>query len=240
MAREVVKKILDISVHQGLLTDEAVQKIKDANLGVILRIGYTGYESNKPAIDTCFVNNFNKLKAACVPVGAYYFTIAYTQAMADLEVEFILKQLSGRQWELPFYLDVEGQKNSAAWTGLSGEARATLSNYICSKVQAEGYYVGIYSSKHGFTSKWLDMSQLTHFDKWVAQYYVMCTYTGQYGMWQYSSKEPASKYGITKGQYVDINNAYYDFEKIIKSKGLNNFNKTKCVTCPHCGTVIEV
>lgn len=240
MAKEVINKVLDISVHQGLLSDEAVKKIKENNLWVVLRIGYTGYESLKPAKDTVFEQNYKKLHDANVPCGAYYFTIAYNKAMADLEIQFILDTLKGKRFELPFYLDVEGQKNSIPWTNLSGDARAELSDYICSSVEKNGYYAGIYSSKHGFTSSWLNMSKLTHFDKWVAQYYVTCTYNGQYGMWQYSSKESASKYGITKGTYVDINNAYYDFPTIIKRKGLNNYVDVKYITCPNCGQQIEV
>lgn len=240
MAKEVVNKVLDISVHQGELSDDAVKLIKNSGYWVILRIGYTGYESLKPAKDLVFEKNYKKLHDAGVPCGAYYFTLAFNQTIADLEIAFIKETLKDRKFELPFYLDVEGQKNSYPWTNLSGTDRAKYTRYICQAIQDTGFYVGIYSSKHGFTSSWLDMAQLTAFDKWVAQYYITCTYTGQYGMWQYSSKESASKYGITKGQYVDISDAYYDFPTIIKSKGLNNYNKVTYVTCPNCGTKVEV
>lgn len=246
MAKEVINKVLDLSVHQGILSDDAVAKIKASGVWVILRIGYTGYGSLAPAPDTVFEQNYKKLYDAGVKLGAYYFTIAYNKVMADKEIAFILKTLDGKRFELPFYLDVEGQTNSAAWTNLSGDTRADLSAYICTAVQTAGYYVGIYSSKHGFTSKWLNMNKLTAFDKWVAQYNITCNYTGQYGMWQYSSKESASKYGITKGSYVDISNAYYDFPAIIKSKGLNHINDSetienkKYVTCTNCGARIEV
>lgn len=245
MAKQIINKVLDISVHQGILSDDAVQKIKASGVWVVMRIGYTGYGSLAPAPDTAFEQNYKKLHDAGVKLGAYYFTIAYNMAMANKEIEFIKKTLADKHFELPFYLDVEGQKNSAAWTNLSGDTRAELSAYILSAIQAEGYYVGIYSSKHGFTSKWLNMSKLTAFDKWVAQYNITCNYTGQYGMWQYSSKESASKYGITKGSYVDINNAYYDFPAIIKSKGLNHINDAipdnkKYATCPNCGVRFEV
>lgn len=240
MAKEIVNKVLDISTHQGLLTDTAVQKIKEAGMWVVLRIGYTGYESLKPAIDTVFEANYKKLHDAGVPCGAYYFTIAFNQTIAEAEAKFIVDTLRGKKFELPFYLDVEGQTASIPWTNLDGGTRAKMVRYICSYVESAGYYVGIYSSKSGFTSKWLDMSLLEHFDKWVAQYNIICTYNGTYGMWQYSSKESASKYGITKSAYVDINNAYYDFPTIIKTKGLNNYKNSRFITCPKCGELIEV
>ncbi len=238
--RKIVKKILDLSTHNGKLTDEACQTIKAKNMGVILRIGYTGYESLNPAKDAVFEDNIVKLKKAGVPVGAYYFTIAFNKLMADKEINFIKSVLTRFKWELPFYLDVEGQKNSKPWTNLSGADRAAHSAYILQAIEDAGYYVGIYSSKHGFTSKWLDMSKLTSFDKWVAQYYYKCTYSGTFNMWQYSSKEKASEYKLTKGTYVDINNAYVDFETIIKRKGLNGFSneapeEENVIVCPNCG-----
>lgn len=238
MAKTVLNKVLDISSYQGILSADAVKKIKDSGVGVIIRMGYTGYGSLAPAEDTCFSENYKSLHNAGVNVGTYYFTLAYNYEMADKEIAFILNALKNRPTEYPFYLDCEGQTNSAAWTNLSGTKRAEIAAYILQKIQDAGYYVGIYSSKSGFSSKWLDMSKLTAFDKWVAQYNVTCTWNGVYGMWQYSSKEKASKYGITKSQYVDINNQYYDFPSIIKSRGLNGYAERKSVVCPKCGEKI--
>lgn len=241
MAKTIIKKILDISSFQGELSDVAVAKIKAAGVGVILRLGYTGYESNKPALDNVFDVNFTKLKAAGVPVGVYYFTIAYNNAMANNEAQFILSHLEGKTLELPVCIDVESQARSDGWTALNGQARASLVKYICTQLQNHGYYVSIYASKSWLTdSRLLDASQLTAFDKWVAQYNITCTYSGNYGLWQYSSKESASKYGITKTSYVDISNAYYDYEAIIKSKGLNNYGSANIVTCPYCSAKFEV
>lgn len=237
---KVINKVLDLSVFQGELSDNAVKLIKSSGYWVILRIGYTGYGSLAPAIDTVFESNYKKLHDAGVPCGAYYFTLAFNETIANKEIDFIKKELANKKFELPFYLDVEGQKNSKPWTALSGKERAMFVNKICTAIQNEGYYVGIYSSKNGFTSSWLDMSLLTAFDKWIAQYNIACTWNGTYGLWQYSSKENASKYGITKSQYCDISNAYYDFPAIIKSKGLNNYNKVKYIICPNCGEKIEV
>lgn len=241
MAKKIVNKVLDLSSFQGILTSEAVELIKASGYWVILRLGYTGYGSNKPALDAAFEANYNKLKAAGIPVGAYYFTIAFSESMARLEAEFIINRLSGKKLELPIYIDVEAQNNSVGWSSLRGGARATYVKIVCSMLEQAKYYVGIYASKSWLTNNnVLDMKQLTAYDVWVAQYNPVCTYNGNYGLWQYSSKESAAKYGIEKTKNVDINNAYYDFPSIIKAKGLNGYAERKGIICPHCGTVIEV
>lgn len=238
---QVKMKIIDISSYQGELTNDAVSKIKAQGVGVILRLGFTGYGTNKPSLDSCFLANYEKLHNAGIPVGAYYFTIAFTSDMVKAEGDFILSTLQGKKFELPIYIDVEAQSNSVGWSALSGSARAFLVSILASRIEHAGYYVGIYASKSWLTtSKYLDMTPLKHFDTWVAQYNVICTYSGNYNLWQYSSKEKASTYGITKTSVVDISNAYVDFPSIIKSKGLNNYSDNVFVVCPKCGELIQV
>ena len=59
------------------------------------------------------------------------------------------------------------------------------------------------------------------YDIWAAQYFTECQYSGQYGMWQYTSS--GSVPGIQGG--VDMNECYQDYPKAIKEKGLNGFDK---------------
>lgn len=237
---EIKYKVLDLSSFQGILSDAAVEKIRSEKVAVILRMGFTGYGSLKPTVDSCFEDNYKKLKAAGVMLGCYYFTIAYNQVLADREVDFILGKLAGKQFEFPIYIDCEGQTNSKQWTTMDSYSRSILMVSIMQRIEDAGYYVGIYSSKHCFESKsWLDASLLTPYDKWVAQWSSNCTYKGTYGMWQFTDKEDAEKYGITKTKFVDASYAYYDFPLIIKAKELNGFKKNY-VVCPKCGERIEV
>ena len=236
---KILQKVLDVSNKQDYLSDAAVAKIKNEKMAVILRIGYTGYGNPQtPTYDKKFEANYAKLKAAGVPVGVYYFTICYNDEITNKEINFLKKALEGKTFEYPVYIDVEpyeDKKACPAWNNCPKATRTQNVSRICEALEKEGYYVGIYFSK-GLVSGLLDLTKLTRFDKWIAQYNIACTYSGAYGLWQYSSKEPANKYYIVHAENrVDISNAYYDFPKIIKEQGLNNYAKRKYVTCPKCG-----
>ena len=218
-------KVLDISKFQGKLTQDAVTKIKKQGiLGVILRIGVTGYGGEQPTMDSCFEYNYALLHDNGIPCGAYYFTIAYNNTIADREIEFLKRELGKKKFELPIYIDVEAQTGSKGWTNLSASARTTYVAKICKALEQERYYVGIYASKSWFGSKLLE-APLKAFDKWIAQYFVKCTYGGTYHLWQYTSSGNGALYGIS-GR-VDVSECFLDFPSIIKREGLNGYGLRK-------------
>lgn len=53
------------------------------------------------------------------------------------------------------------------------------------EVNAAGYYGMLYSNKSWLTT-YLDMSKLTGYEVWLAQWNTVPTYTGDFGMWQYT------------------------------------------------------
>ena len=57
---------------------------------------------------------------------------------------------------------------------------------FCSTVKAGGYKPMIYASTSWLNNQ-LDMSKLSGYEVWVAQYYSKVTYGGTYKCWQYSS-----------------------------------------------------
>lgn len=218
------KRIIDISVFQKTLD---VSKVNAD--GVIIRLGFTGYGAgNNCAVDAKFEEFYKKLKAAGIPVGCYYFTLAHSIALVDKEFNFIMSKLKGKTFELPIYLDVEAQKNSKEWTQQSKEARTGYVKTLAKRLESEGYYVGIYASKAWLQSgsAYLVPGELLHFDKWVAQYNSKLTYTGLAGMWQYSSSEKGSLHGVGSAK-VDISKCFVDYPTVIKNKGLNGFGKTE-------------
>ena len=79
--------------------------------------------------------------------------------------------------------------------------------------------MGVYASLSWLDGKFYP-DQLPY-DIWAAQYFTECQYSGQYGMWQYTSS--GSVPGIQGG--VDMNECYQDYPKAIKEKGLNGFHK---------------
>lgn len=64
------------------------------------------------------------------------------------------------------------------------------------------------------------------FTVWVAQWSSKCSYSGAYGIWQYSSKGKIS--GISGN--VDMDYSYIDFPSTIKSGGFNGYGKSTANT----------
>lgn len=216
----MAKQIIDISEYQTKV--DASRLNAD---GVILRIGFTGYGSLKPALDKKFEEYYKAYHDAGVPVGIYYFTLAYTDAMVDMETDWVLEKIKDKHLELPVWIDVEGQTHCAGWTNLGKAERSRFVAKWCAKIQKAGYYTGIYANLDWLKNK-LDANVIAPYDKWVAQYYSKCTYNKPYGMWQYTSSECASAHGITSGSNrVDASWAYIDYPTVIKKAGLNHLNE---------------
>lgn len=216
----MAKQIIDISEYQTKV--DASRLNAD---GVILRIGFTGYGSLKPALDKKFEEYYKAYHDAGVPVGIYYFTLAYTDAMVDMETDWVLEKIKDKHLELPVWVDVEGQTHCTGWTNLGKAERSRLVAKWCEKIQKAGYYTGVYANLDWLKNK-LDANVIAPYDKWVAQYYSKCTYNKPYGMWQYTSSESASSHGITSGSNrVDASWAYIDYPTVIKNAKLNHLDE---------------
>ena len=212
--------VLDISVHQGKVD---FNKMKAAGVkGVIIRCGYTGWGSTKSKQkDAKFEENYKKAKEVGLPVGVYWYSCASTEAEAIEEANLTLEYIKGKQIDYPVYFDSE---DSHWQRPLSVSELSKVAKAFCETIEKAGYYVGIYASTSWLKDE-LDMSFLKDYDVWVAQYNTRCTYTGSYGMWQYSSKGNGATYGCSS-TYVDMNHCYKDYPTIIKKAGLNGYSKT--------------
>ena len=228
-------KVLDISSFQGMLTQDAVTKIKARGiLGVILRIGFTGYGQGVPTYDKCFQHNYKLLHDAGIPCGAYYFTLAYNDTITLREINWLRTELPKYKFEFPVYIDVEklnlSKKDetpiSVAWDNCRADVRTKNVAKICETLEALKYYVGVYASTGAFGSLLLE-APLKSYDKWIAQYYLTCTYKGTYHLWQYTSKGNGALYGLP-GR-VDMSECYLDFPSVIKKNHLNGYGVKKDV-----------
>ena len=74
------------------------------------------------------------------------------------------------------------------------------------EVNAAGYYAMLYSNKTWLT-QYLDMSQLSGYEVWLAQWNTVPTYKGDFGMWQYSCKGIVS--GIDGYDALDLSYKTY-------------------------------
>lgn len=224
-------KCIDVSTHNGNID---FKKVKAAGVdNVIIRCGYTGYGATQNRYkDEKFETNYKKAKEAGLNVGAYYYAVALTEADAEKEASFVLSLLKGKQFELPIYYDVEDEHNTRQagvlkknMAGLSKSLLTNITKTFCETVEKAGYYVGIYSGKYWFENK-LDMSILERFTIWLAHWTTKTNYAGSYDLWQYTDSGRVN--GISGN--VDMNELLKDFLPIIKSVGLNGFEKEEAPT----------
>ena len=198
---------IDVSVWQGDNID--FKKVKAAGKNfVIIR---AGCGSNK---DKYFESNYKKAKAAGLNVGVYWYAKALTEKASKEEANYVLNAINGKQLEYPVYYDIE-QKEILAKGKTFCSAIATN---FCTIMEKNKKFCGIYASKSYFDNYFTDTVK-NKYSIWVAQYYSECTYKGQYGMWQHSSKGSVS--GISGN--VDLDISYQNFPEIIKKAHLNGF-----------------
>ncbi len=195
---------IDVSSHNGSIDWTAVK-----NSGVsyaIIRCGYRGYGSGVLVEDSHFRSNIQGALNAGLKVGVYFFSQAVTTTEAVEEASMVLQLISGYSVSLPVYIDVEyaNSSHSGRADSLGVSDRTAIVKAFCQTIQNSGYTAGLYANKTWLTS-YLDMSQLSSYKVWLAQYAASPTYTGSYHMWQYSSSGSIS--GISGN--VDLNLWYY-------------------------------
>ena len=191
-----MKKLIDVSTHQGVIEWEKVKPHID---GAILRCGY-GSDLEKQD-DAQFKRNADECTRLGIPFGVYLYSYADNNAKAKSEAEHVLRLVKPYKLSYPVYLDLE---EAGKTDGMIERA-----NIFGDIIEKAGYWCGVYSS----TSWWnTHLKGLERFTKWVAQWYKECTYTGSYlDMWQYSDKGRIP--GINGN--VDMNYCYRDFPKLI-------------------------
>ncbi len=170
--------------------------------------GDPGYRS-----DPSFAQHYDDATAAGIPVGAYWYSYALTPEEAIAEAETCMAVLGDRAFQYPIAYDVERPQQWA----MTPEAFSAIIDAFCSTLEANGYYVTVYSSASPLNTLYTaEMRQ--KYGVWVAQYAPDTFYNGDYGMWQYSCTGRVD--GIPSD--VDMNYCYYDYESIIVNGGFNN------------------
>ena len=204
-------KGIDVSEHQGIINWNAASK----EVGfAILRAGYGKVITQK---DKQFENNYKGCKENNVPCGVYWYSYATNEDTARQEAKVCLEVIKGKQFEYPIYFDVEEQSQFA----LGKDKVSKIIQAFCNEIENAGYWAGLYMSASPLTT-YVSADVRQRYAIWVAHYGVSKpSYSGDYGMWQYSST--GEVYGI--GGSVDMDECYVDYPALIKSAGLNGYEK---------------
>ena len=208
-------RILDVSKYQSTIDYAKVATQID---GVVLRCGYTGWgTANECNVDTTFEKHYAGFKAAGVPVGVYYYSAVDTINGAKREAEFCKQLLTGKQFELPIYYDVE---NGERMNKLTKEQLTSQVIAWCDIMEQAGYFVGVYSYTSFFNAR-LNVNELVQrYSIWLADYRANYDRTISRDMHQYTST--ATIAGISGG--VDMSNLFRtDLISIITTKGFNGY-----------------
>lgn len=188
---ETTKKVMDVSEHQGHISNwEGI--IKDNGIdAVIVRIGYSGTE------DKHLANNISELNRLGVPYGIYLYTYASTEAdgVEDAQQTLALIKKYNIKPTYPIYFDLEdwrysnGAKSAptdtAIWVKIWNAYRDTMAK--------AGYTnVRIYSYQYLLQNR-LNNPEILKYVDWVAAYTPQLTYQLPYSQpswgWQYTDKE---------------------------------------------------
>lgn len=189
-------KGIDVSFAQDRIDWD---KLKGNIDFAIIRCGYGNNQTDQD--DVQWARNVAECNRLGIPWGTYLYSYAASAADAGSEAAHVLRLLKGLKPTYPVYIDME---HDAAFR--SRALSTQICKIFCETVSAAGFTAGVYANKDWATNR-LDMTQLSKYTFWLAQYNERITYTGKYDMWQYSSN--GTMPGIT-GE-VDLNYCYKDF-----------------------------
>lgn len=224
-------KGIDVSAHNGIIDWQKVRA--DGISFAILRAGFGKLAKQK---DERFEDNYAGAKAASIPVGAYWYSYAMTPEEAELEADVFLSVIKGKQFEFPVYFDLEEKKQF----DLGKEKVSAIMRAFLERVEAAGYFVGLYGSASSLVTHIADDIK-SRYTIWLAHWVDQTNYGGAFGIWQHSEKGKVA--GINGN--VDLNIGYKDFPTIIRAKGLNGYGKEEVLPNPPApadddGVTVEV
>lgn len=209
---------LDLSKHNGNLDFNVIKNA--GNSFVILRAGYGNSISQK---DVKFEEYYKSAKAAGLKVGAYWYSYALTPSEAIIEAKCFYEVIKGKQFEYPVYFDIENRDHHK---GASNAELVKMCQNFCDFMESKGYLAGVYANTDWFTN------------------YISGLPKGKYNEWE-------ANYGLNDGTLQDVklvrnprihqftsnyelnnkkfdrNVSYFDFETVIKERGLNGFSKNR-------------
>lgn len=190
---------IDVSVHNKKIDWTAVKNSGQVDFA-ILRAGYGNSATQK---DSRFEYNYEAATSTGIPVGAYWFSYALSEADAIKEAEACIAVISEKSFTYPIWYDVEYDKQLR----LGKIEVSRIIRAFCVRLKAAGYTVGIYMSASPMSTL-VESDLLSAYPLWVANVGVSKpSFNGDYDMWQYSWTGRIS--GIVGD--VDLDYSYVDY-----------------------------
>ena len=202
-----IYKGIDVSKWQAEIDWEKAKA--DGVEFAMLRAGY-----GQGNIDEQFYRNADECTRLGIPFGVYWFSYAYTEAMARREAEHCLEAVRPYKLSYPVAFDFEYDSVSYAQkhgVTITKQRASDMTRAFCEEIRVNGYAPIVYANPD-YLSRYFDADIANRYDIWLAQWPNNpdvnnppreCT------MWQYTSSGNVS--GIN-GR-VDMNVCYKDYEE---------------------------
>lgn len=202
---------VDVSSHQGEIDWETV---KAAGVDfAMLRCGLRTYGSGLLVPDELFSQNLTGALAAGLDVGVYFYSQAVNVEEAIEEANMAIEMIGDNPITYPIAYDWEIVSTDDARTDtVSVDTLTDCTRAFCDTVAAAGYTPMVYQNKRTSLLK-LDLSRLTDYDFWLAEYNAKATYYYDYRIWQYCSDGQIP--GISGS--VDLNICYAPYTAEVTS-----------------------
>jgi len=204
---------IDVSQYNG---DINWANVKNSGIDfAMIRVGFRGWgQAGNFKEDANFKTNIQNAKAAGLKVGVYFVTQAKNDQESIQEANWVLDKIRNYHLDYPVALDIEAStapNNTGRADNLDKNTRGRLARSFCQTIQNSGYVPMIYLNVDWAKNR-VDMSQLTEYDTWIANYKHDLTlkpsYSGKYTIWQYTDIGRIN--GINTK--VDVNISYKRYE----------------------------
>lgn len=199
---------IDVAKYQGTID---WKKVREAGFDfVIIRCGNRGYVTGAVVEDDNFKQNIRGALDAGLQVGIYFFSQALDMEEALEEANFIIDLIDGYDITFPVFYDWEVVIDSDGDTARTAYIQPDdlTNNFLvfAQRLELAGYTPAIYANKK--TAVWkYDLSRVTDYDIWYAEYSDIPTLPYDFEMWQYTSR--GSVPGINGD--VDLNICFKDY-----------------------------
>lgn len=211
---------IDVSVHNGTIN---WAKVKASGIDfAIIRVGWSWYEGGLD-VDKNFKTNITGAIDAGLDVGVYVYAYDKTPEAAAISAEKVIEAIKPYKITYPIVYDMEETKLCGYTTNTKAYNNSIASAFL-NKIEENKYYGMLYTYT-SFALSYLDMSSMTNYDFWIADYRskekLDTQFKYSYGMWQYIGTGGTCD-GVTGD--CDKDYSYKNYAKIIKNAGLNHLD----------------
>lgn len=198
-------KGIDVSKHNGVIN---WKQVKDSGVEFVFIRAAVGSNKGTPSIDIKFKENIEGAYAVGLKIGVYLYSYAQSVERVSEEAKFMINTITPYKSYITYPVVYDLEDNSQTYLG-----KKTLTEMVrifCNYVRDSGYIPMLYSNPN-WLNNYIDSLGIG-VDVWLAQWSSKPTWSGNFTVWQYSSKGAVP--GISGN--VDLNIAYYDYGKIVE------------------------